>query len=81
MTKKTLQRYIAIIVFCIVVLLACMVASIYYPYPNGQSIGIKSFVMLWFRELFILGAILIAIILAGGSGLWRHFKESKSREK
>jgi hypothetical protein len=45
-----------------------MVASIYYPYPNGQSIGIKSFVMLWFRELFILGAILIAIILAGGVG-------------
>jgi hypothetical protein len=58
-----------------------MVASIYYPYPNGQSIGIKSFVMLWFRELFILGAILVAIILAGGSWLWRNFKESKSREK
>ena len=45
-----------------------MVASIYYPHPNGQSIDIKSFVMLWFRELFILGAILIAIILAGGVG-------------
>ena len=81
MTKNSLQRNIAIAILAIVVMLAVMIASIYYPFPSGQSMDIAGFVTLWFRELLILGVLLIAIIYAGGRWLWRRFNESKSRDQ
>jgi hypothetical protein len=81
MTKNALKRNIAIAILAIVVMLVVMITSIYYPYPSGQSMDIAAFIKLWFRELLILGVLLIAIIYEGSSWLWRHFNEPKIENK
>jgi hypothetical protein len=50
MTQYILRRNTAI-----VVMLEGMIGSDYYPFPSGQSMDIAEFIMLWLREVLILG--------------------------
>ena len=53
--RSYLYKFIA----AILILVILMIVSIYYPYPNGKSLGFWNFVIIWFRELVILGVFLI----------------------
>jgi hypothetical protein len=76
MTLKISKRNTAIGILAIFVVLLLMIYSIYYPYPSGHSLDIAGFVMLWLRELIFLGVLLLVIIYAGASWLWRRLRTS-----
>lgn len=78
MNQNISRRNTAIIILAIVVMMAGMIGSIYYPFPSGQSMDVAGFVKLWLRELLILGVIVIAIIFAVVSWLWQRFKPSNT---
>ena len=48
----------------IVIILAVMIASIFYPYP-GKEMDIAGFIKLWLREIIFLVFFLIVFVLAG----------------
>jgi hypothetical protein len=78
MTQNISRRNTAIIILAIVVGIAGMIISIYYPYPSGQLMDVKGFIQLWFRELLILGVFIIALIY---SNLRRHSELSEESSK
>ena len=48
----------------IVIILAVMIASIFYPHP-GKEMDIAGFIKLWLREIIFLVFFLIVFVLAG----------------
>jgi glycerol-3-phosphate acyltransferase PlsY len=63
------RRDVALFSLALLVVLGLMVASVYYPYPDGKPIGVWNLVMFWLREilliaflLFVLAAILWACL-------------------
>ena len=48
----------------LVVILAVMIASIFYPYP-GREMDIAGFIKLWLREIIFLVFFLLVFALAG----------------
>ena len=81
MTQKISTRDTAIGILAIFVVLPLMIYSIYYPYPSGHSIDMAGFVMLWLREIIFLDVLLLVIIYAGASWLWRRVRTSKTGKK
>jgi hypothetical protein len=55
----------------VVGLVLCMIASIFYQYPTGKSIGLGGFIMLWFREILILAIPAIALVVVAIVKLWQ----------
>jgi hypothetical protein len=49
-------------VVALLVMLAIMIGSIYYPYPSGKHLDFWGFVALWAREIIIVGLSLLAAI-------------------
>jgi len=63
----------------IAAMLGVMVGSIYYPWPSGEPLGVKGFIMLWLREIIILGAIAFGFLLGGVLWLRRRLQRSSVR--
>ena len=63
----------------LVVLVALMVASVFVETPQG-SIGLKSFVLYWLREILVLGLILVIFVWAGLSKLKKRNNGKNSEE-
>ena len=61
----------------VLVLLLGMVASIYYPYPGGKSLGLGNFLLLWFRELLIL-LVVVVVVLIGAISKMRKSLRAKT---
>lgn len=59
---------VAIVVLSVSAMLAVMVGSIYYPYPNGQSLDAKVFISRWLRELMAAGLLVVMAIIWGAYG-------------
>ena len=47
-------------VVALLVLIAIMVGSIYYPYPNGNHLDFWGFIALWAKEI-IIGALSLLV--------------------
>ncbi len=58
----------------LVVLLAVMVGSIYYPYPNGKHLDFWGFVALWAREVLILGLLAFVGVFLAASWIIRKIQ-------
>jgi hypothetical protein len=50
-------------IVCIAVLVAGMAWFVTYEWPSGKSIGLGDFLIFWFRELAILGGLLLLLIV------------------
>jgi len=46
------------------IIVAVMVASIFYPYPGGEM-DFKTFVSFWLREIIVLGFFLVVFVWVG----------------
>jgi len=51
-----------------------MIGSIYFPYPDGKSLDLPTFVLFWLRELITVGVILVACFVVGFKEVWRQLK-------
>jgi hypothetical protein len=58
-------------VVALLIMLAIMVGSIYYPYPNGKHLDLWGFVALWAREIIIVGLSLLVVIALAIAWLFR----------
>ena len=58
-----------------------MFASIYYPFPNGQPLGVDDFIKLWLREIIIAGFLIISLLAAGVRLLWRRLQNQRGHGK
>lgn len=65
-------------VLAVLAMLAVVAGSIYYPYLNGQSPDVKSFISLWLRELLIVDLLIILVITGGIVWLRRFFQRRRS---
>jgi len=81
MAHNISHRNIAIFILAVVVMLAVMIGSIYYPFPNDQGMDAMGFIKLWFREIILLGGIVIAIVFAGIRWLFQRLKLRQSGEQ
>jgi uncharacterized membrane protein len=68
------KRDVIIGSLAIIATIGIMVASIYYPFPNGQSMSASGFIQLWLRELLIVGIIIVALIFVGIRWLWQRLQ-------
>lgn len=75
--KDGAVKDVVLLISAIAAIVAAMVASNYYPYPDGKPLGLVSFVALWFREILLLLVPAFAVVaicvvriikLAKGSG-------------
>lgn len=81
MSQNITFRNTAIFILAVVVMLAVMIGSIYYPFPNGQPMDVEGFIKLWLREVILLGGILIAFIFVGIRWLFQRSKPRQSGEQ
>lgn len=58
-------------VAALLIMLAIMVGSIYYPYPSGKHLDFWGFVALWAREILIVGLCLLVVIALAITRLFR----------
>ena len=65
---------LAIALFAMVLI---MVWSVYYMGPSEQSLGLKSFILFWLRELFIVAIAVIAMIVAAIGWLKRRRQQNR----
>ena len=56
---------VAIAFLAILIILGGMLWSVYYQLPDGLEINFIGFIKLWFRELVITGALILALIIVG----------------
>ncbi len=61
-------------IVALVVLLAIMVGSIYYPYPSGKNLDFWGFVALWARELIAVGLLVVTVVALAITWLFRRIK-------
>ena len=47
----------------IVIILAGMACLLTYDWPSGKQVSVADFVMYWFRELLILGLVLVVLVV------------------
>jgi hypothetical protein len=52
-------------------MIAVMTASVFYPFPSGNKLGVWGFIQLWFREMIIVGFTFIVLVGIGVRWLWR----------
>ena len=55
------KKSIAIVVTCVLLIIAGMAWFLRYDWPSGKQPSLMEFVMFWFRELLILGAVVIVL--------------------
>lgn len=46
-------------VVLVIFMVVMMAVSTIYPFPDGKSLGVGDFIMLWFREILIIGLFLV----------------------
>jgi len=61
---RTPGQEVAVTVAAVLVILALMVASYYYPNPSGERPSLGSLLLFWFREALML-VFLFAVLVAG----------------
>jgi hypothetical protein len=61
-------------VLAIIAIAGAMVASIYYPFPNGKAMTVSDFIQLWFLEIIIIGFVAVVFLIAGVHWLWRRLQ-------
>jgi len=79
--SATPDRSIALLAFALVIMLILMVASIYYPYPNGKPLGFWGFVALWLREVLIVGFFLFALVAILWIRVWKRIGNRTEQNK
>jgi hypothetical protein len=65
------------ILLLVLALVGLMIGSIYFPFPNGKSLDLPTFVLFWLRELIIVGVIVVGCFVAGFVEVWRHLKRRR----
>lgn len=70
----------ALTFLAVVLVLGVMIGSIYYPFPNGQSMTVTGFIQLWLREVITLAIIVVVFIIVGFSWLRRLLKQRHREE-
>lgn len=68
-------------VVALVAMLAIMIGSIYYPYPNGKHPDFWAFVALWGREILIVGLSLFVVIAMAVAWLVRLIRGKTKGER
>ncbi|GAA5173359.1 hypothetical protein GCM10025771_00620 [Niveibacterium umoris] len=68
-------------VVALVAMLAIMIGSIYYPFPNGKHLDFWGFVALWGREILIVGLSLFVIIVMAVAWLVRLIRGKPKGER
>jgi hypothetical protein len=61
---RTTGQEVALTVASVLVILALMVASYYYPYPSGERPSLGFLLLFWLREALML-VFLFAVLVAG----------------
>ena len=64
----------------VAVLVALMVAYVYYPYPSGKRPDVLSFVAFWFREILILGIAVLVLVIAGSTWLTKRRRKQEGED-
>ncbi|OYY94194.1 MAG: hypothetical protein B7Y41_07665 [Hydrogenophilales bacterium 28-61-23] len=62
-------------------MIAVMTVSVFYPFPSGNKLGVWDFIQLWFREIIIVGFILIVLVGIGVRWLWRLLRRHEQWSK
>jgi hypothetical protein len=61
----------------LLVLVALMVASYFYPYPSGKRPDLWSLLLLWGREALILAAALVLLVVLAVGAIVKALKGSR----
>lgn len=75
------RRKLVLVVLSLIALVLAMIASIYYPYPSGKTLGIAGFIALWFREILILGTVVALFVAIGCAWLWKMVRKPVARSQ
>ena len=80
--KDNTARHALVVVASLAAMVAGMAWSLYYVFPNGRHIDFGGFVMLWLREIVIVGfafvVLLVFVVGALMNGLRRLSPKQRS---
>lgn len=78
--SRSAKRHVVMLLLAIVAMVAVLLGSLYYPSPSGQALGVKNFVLLWFRELIILLFAAVVFIALGVGWLRRRIHRHRAED-
>ena len=66
---------VAIVVVLVIFMVVLMAVSITDPFPDGKSLGVTEFIMLWFREILTVGLF----VIIGVAWLFKTIRKKRIR--
>ena len=76
--ESALHREVALAGLALLVLVALMAASYFYPYPSGKRPDLLRLLMFWGREALIVASALVLLVVLAVGAIVKAVRKEKS---